>query len=338
MGAGLGIDALIGPDLEGNRPGMLHPEAERYLADVAAWAAANGIASWPELGARRAREVFRDARVAMRPPLPEVDLAEDRRIEARSGPLKVRVIRPKGAGASRLPLIVYFHGGGYVVGGIDESEDEARRLAMTTPAVVISASYRLAPDDPFPAAVDDAYDAFLWASHRAGELDADPRRLVVAGTSAGGGLAAAVAHLAAVENGPRIAGMLLLCPWLDLTLKRPSVSEFAIGYGLDRSELVWYAESYLGNEGAADHPLVSPLLHPIPARLPPAVILAAECDPLRDDARDFAAALRKTGVDVDLTVAPGMVHAFNVLTHFMPAGRAYLRPVEEALQRLLTRG
>lgn len=317
---------------------MLHPEAERYLAEVAAWAAANGITSWPELGPQKAREIFRDARVAMRPPLPDVDLAEDRRIEARSGPLNVRVIRPKGAGDSRLPLLVYFHGGGYVIGGIAESEDEARRLAMTTPAVVVSASYRLAPEDPFPAAVDDAYDAFLWAAHQAGQFGADARRIVVAGTSAGGGLAAAVAHLAVVENGPRIAGMLLLCPWLDLTLRRPSVSEFGIGYGLDRSELTWYAESYLASEGAADHPLVSPVLHPIPAKLPPAVILAAECDPLRDDARDFALAMQRRGVDVELTVAPGMIHAFNALTHFIPAGRVYLRPVEEALQRLVTRG
>src|SRR5690606_33520635 len=115
--------------------------------------------------------------------------------------------------------------------------------------------YRLAPEHPFPAAVEDGYDALLWLAHHAAECGADPARLMVGGTSAGGGLAAAVVRLAATGGGPRIALMYLLCPWLDMTLTEPSVAEFGRGFGLDQEELEWYAEAYLGQSGRAEDPL-----------------------------------------------------------------------------------
>ena len=125
------------------------------------------IQSWADIGADRARATFSQLKLSRMPPLPEMDLAEDYEIEGRAGPRRVRILRPKGAGTGPLPVALYFHGGGYVMGGIDESEDEARRIAANTPALVISASYRLGPDHPFPAAIDDAYDALLWTAHHA---------------------------------------------------------------------------------------------------------------------------------------------------------------------------
>ncbi len=312
----------------------LHPESAAYLTMVDEWRAENGYGTFDRMGAERSREILRAAILARRPPLAEMASVEDRTIPARSGPRPARIFAPHRTGAAPLPVALYFYGGGYVIGGIDETEHEARTIAARTPAVVVSASYRMGPEHPFPAAVDDGWDALCWVAENTAALGGDPARLMVGGTSAGGGLAAAVCRLAAERGGPPVALAYLLCPWLDLVLDRPSVAEFGAGYGLDRGELDWFAGCYLGAEGRADDPLVSPARHPAPAGLPPTFILAAECDPLRDDALAYADRLRAAGVPVDLHHAPGMLHAFNVNTHLIPAGKAHLEPLQAALRRV----
>ena len=251
-------------------------------------------------------------------------------IPVRSGPRPCRIFTPQGDGP--LPVVLYFHGGGYVIGGIDESEHEARRIAERTPAIVVSSSYRMGPEHRFPAAIEDGWDALEWVVHNAASLGGDPTQLLVGGTSAGGGLAAAVCRLAADRGGPAVSLAFLLCPWLDLTLTRPSVEAFATGYGLDQSELDWFAECYLGPDGPADDPLVSPVLHPIPPGTPPTFVLVADCDPLRDEAMAYAEMLGSAGLLAGLHVAPGFLHAFNVNTHLVPAGEAHLETWDAAMR------
>ena len=309
----------------------LHPDSVAFLEALAEWRAENGYSTWDVMGAECSRPVIREAIAASRPPMAEMARVEDRTIPARSGPRPCRIFTPPADGP--LPVVLYFHGGGYVIGGIDESEHEARRIAATTPAVVVSASYRMGPEHPFPAAVEDGWDALSWVVENAAALGGDPGRLMVGGTSAGGGLTAAVCRLAAERGGLEIALAYLLCPWLDLTMTRPSVEEFATGFGLDRAELDWFTECYLGPEGKPDDPLVSPVLHDIPPGMPATFVLVAECDPLRDEALAYADSLEAAGVLAGLHVAPGFLHAFNVNTHLVPASEGHLAPWDEAMRR-----
>ncbi len=308
----------------------LHPDSVAFLEQVAEWRAENGYDTWDVMGVEKSRRVLREAVFQSEPPMADMARVEDRTIPARSGPRRCRIFTPHADGP--LPVVLYFHGGGYVIGGIDDSEHEARRIAEHMPAIVISASYRMGPEHRFPAAVEDGWDALLWVAETAEALGGDPSRLLVGGTSAGGGLTAAVCRLAAERGGPRVSLAFLLCPWLDLTLTRPSVAEFAAGYGLDRSELDWFAECYLGPEGAVDDPLVSPVLHDVPPGTPPTFVLVADCDPLRDEALTYAERLEAAGVLAGLHVAPGFLHAFNVNTHLVPAGEAHLESWDAAMR------
>ncbi len=312
----------------------LHPDSVAFLEQVAEWRAENGYDTWDVMGAERSRAILKEAVAAGKPPMADMARVEDRTIPARSGPRPCRIFTPHAEGP--LPVVLYFHGGGYVIGGIDESEHEARRIAERTPAVVVSASYRMGPEHRFPAAMEDGWDALNWVVEIAASLGGDPSRLLVGGTSAGGGLTAAVCRMAAKRGGPPIALAFLLCPWVDLTLTRPSVEEFATGYGLDRSELEWFAECFLGPGGNADDPLVSPVLHDIPSGTPPTFVLVADCDPLRDEALAYAEMLKSAGRLAGLHVAPGFLHAFNVNTHLVPAGEAHLEPWDAAMRRAAT--
>ncbi|MGH6930524.1 MAG: alpha/beta hydrolase, partial [Dongiaceae bacterium] len=260
---------------------------------------------------------------------------EDRTVPTRGGPRPVRILRPQTDSAAPLPAMLYIHSGGYVIGGIDESEQEARRFAARTPAVVVSMSYRRAPEHRLPAAVDDAWDVLTWVAENWGTLGVDPTRLTVGGCSAGGGLTAILSRLAAERGGPKIALAVPLCPWLDLTMSQPSVSRYARGYDLDREFLDWFVAAYAGPSGDARHPLASPLLHPVPKGHAPAVILAAECDPLFDEAKLYAERLREAGLPVSVVEAPGMIHAFNEITHLIPAGEPLLEPLHAAVGRAL---
>lgn len=310
----------------------LHAEAEAYLKMVADWQRENDLPPPRQMGAPRLRKTIREAILKMRPALPEM-IVEERVIPARSGPLAVRLIRGVEQADDVLPVVLYFHGGGYVYGGIEESAHEACRLAERVPALVVSADYRKAPEKPFPAAVEDGYDALLWVYENARRYGGDARRLMVGGTSAGGGLAVAVTRLAAISRGPRIGLNYLFCPWLDLTMAEPSVKVFGQGYGLDRPDLDWFAAAYAG-EAARDDPLLSPARHEPPANMPETAIVAAGCDPLVGEARRYSDRLMNAGVPVVHHEAEGMVHAFNVLLHFMPAGDAHLAAVEAAMRRV----
>jgi acetyl esterase len=298
------------------------------------WAAARGLPAFWEMPHARAREVYRDFITTSGRPMPEMARVEDIRIPTRAGACAARVLKPTSDASAALPVIVYYFSGGYVIGGIDESEHEARRLAARTPAIVVSVGYRVAPEYRFPAAAEDAYDALTWVAAHAQRFGGDPQRLAVAGCSAGGGLSA-IAATRAAAGGPRLRLAILHCPWLDLTLSQPSIARYAKGYDLDREFLDWFVAAYIGDTGKAADALASPLLHPIPVGMPAMVILAAECDPLFDEARLYAEKLRAARVPTTFVEAPGMIHAFNEITHLIPAGQRLLDPVHAAIRDAL---
>jgi acetyl esterase len=234
----------------------------------------------------------------------------------------VRVYTPEGE--APFPIVVFFHGGGWVVGTLDTYDPLCRALAAATPAVVVSVDYRLAPEHRWPAAVEDAYAATEWASRNAAALGGAQHRLAVAGDSAGGNLAAVVALGARDRGGPAIAFQLLVCPALDVAGDTGSWREFAEGLDLTAAGMRWYWDHYLGGaDGAA--PDASPLRAAFVGGLPPALVIGAEYDILRDEGEAYAARLAEAGVDATASRHAGVVHGFV-------RWRAVTGAAEDALQ------
>lgn len=247
---------------------------------------------------------------------PKVASVEDRVIPGPAGDLPVRVYTPDTA-APR-PVVAYFHGGGFVFCSIDTHDGTCRRLANATGAVVVSVEYRLAPECRFPAATDDCYAATVWAHEHAEDLGADPSQLVVAGDSAGGNLAAVVAQIARDRGGPQIGFQVLIYPVIDGACDTPSYTENAEGYFLERQAMQWFWDQYLGPAGNCDDPLASPIRARDLSGLPPAVLITAEYDPLRDEGEAYAAALDAAGVPVTMRRYDGMIHGFVSMPMLFP--------------------
>ncbi|MBT2450040.1 alpha/beta hydrolase [Streptomyces sp. ISL-43] len=224
----------------------------------------------------------------------------------------VRIYDPA-PGASGRPLVAYFHGGGWVMCGLDTHDALCRALAAASGAVVVSADYRLAPEHPWPAAPDDALTVVLWARARAAVLGCDRSRLVVAGDSSGGNLAAVTA-LRAPEP---VAGQLLFYPPLDASMDSPSVAEYGQGYFHTAAHMAWYWDQYGGDPA---HPHVSPLRAPDLAGLPRTLLVLADCDVLRDEGLAYGRRLGRAGVDCAVHLAPGVFHGFLGLP--LPAAAA----------------
>jgi len=235
----------------------------------------------------------------------------DRVIGGPGGDIPVRVYRPARAGSGARPLIMNFHGGGFVFGDLRLADWMCSSVAVTVGAVVVSVDYRLAPGHRFPAAVDDCYAALVWAAHAAdlgtdGSAEAAAPRIGVMGESAGGNLSAVTCLLARDHGGPRISHQALLYPPTDLTRMPPNAAKSLI---ISEPEMLTFRRLYLGGADAAD-PRVSPLLAENHSGLPPALIQVAEHDPLREDGVRYAAALRSAGVPVRFTEYVGMPHGY----------------------------
>jgi acetyl esterase len=234
--------------------------------------------------------------------------AEDTTVPGPAGDVPVRVYRPAGDGPR--PTIAWFHGGGWVCGSVDQCDTTCRRLAAASGAVVVSVDYRRAPEATFPGPPEDCLAATRWCAEHAGELGGDVGRLVVGGDSAGGNLAAAVT-LAARDSGPPIALQILVYPVTDATCGQPSHAENGSGYLLTNAGVRWFWAHYLGDgPGAGEDPLASPLCAPDLGGLPPAIVLTAEFDPLRDEGEAYAGRLADAGVDVSCKRYDGMLHGF----------------------------
>jgi acetyl esterase len=258
---------------------------------------------------------------------PRVPVAEvaDRRIPGPAGPLTVRVYRPadhRPGGDRPLPALVYFFGGGWSLGTLDACDDVCRRLANGAGCVTVSVGYRLAPEHKFPAAVEDCYAAVAWAAANAGELGADPSRVAVGGDSSGGNLAAAVALLARRRGGPALVHQLLVYPNTDYQADTPSMREMNDEYFFNPQAVRWYWDLYLASAADGANPLASPLREPDLSGLPPATVICAEFDPLRDEAERYAGRLSQAGVPAEVTRYDGMVHGFFTMTGLLDAAGA----------------
>ena len=249
-------------------------------------------------------------------PGPEVASVSDHMAPGPHGEVPVRVYVPAGgevpasAGTTGLPVCMWFHGGGWVIGSVATNDATCRALANAAGAIVVSVDYRLAPEHKFPIPFDDSYAATVWAAANAASLGGDPSRLAVAGASAGGNLATTIALRARDENGPPLVQQSLIYPVTDKDYSRPSYAENGEGYGLSYASMVYFWDCYLSSEADASNPYVAPMLAEDLSGLPPAFVLTCEYDPLRDEGEAYAARLREAGVPTKLTRYDGMIHAF----------------------------
>lgn len=250
-----------------------------------------------------------------------------------AGPLAARLYRPQAQAG--LPLLVFFHGGGFVIGDLDSHDELCRRLALLSGAAVVSVEYRRAPEVRYPAAALDAFHALRDLAGRGAELQLDTTRLAVAGDSAGANLAIAACRQAAQQGGPRVAYQCLFYPVTDLRCASPSYDAFADGYFLSRAMMLWFREQYLERPEQAEEPLASPLLAADLAQLPPTTLLSAEFDPLRDEGEAFAERLRDAGVAVRLQRERGMIHGFASFAPLVEGAAAALELAASDLRNAL---
>lgn len=293
----------------------LSPDA-RFLLDA--------FAALPALGTlspQETRDVLAAAAVAM----PEIPMAsvENRTVTTPGVDVPVRVYTPTGAtfGAPG-PVIMFFHGGGWVVGSVDSYDRTARRLADDTGCVVVSVDYRLAPEHRYPAPLDDCYAATEWVVANAGSLNVDPDRLAVSGDSAGGNLAAAVTLMARERRGPAIAFQLLIYPVTGTPWDgRASYRDNGDGYLLTKQSMEWFTDHYVGDRSRLADPYLAPILATDLTGLPPAHVITAQFDPLRDEGEAYAARLLAAGVPTTVTRYDGQIHGFFTNDAFMRDAR-----------------
>ncbi len=262
---------------------------------------------------------------------------DHRAVSGAAGLLPARLYRPLGIDAPR-PLVLYFHQGGYVIGDLDCCESFCTRLAETARCLVLSAAYRKGPEHRFPAAQEDAVAVYRWALEHAGEVGGDPRRLVVAGDSAGGGLAAHVTHVAKREGLPQPLLQILMYPWLHAYADNAAYRDFGASYPLYRETVQWLLANYAND--APDHGDVrlSPGLEPDVSGLAPAVVVTAGFDLLCDEGEVYARRLEAAGVPVTFRCEESLCHSFTALGGVSPAAAAACEAIARDLERALTRG
>ncbi len=266
------------------------------------------------------RQQLRTMVTLMDEPAPALPRVEDIRIPGPAGEIPARVYAAS-TGAPR-PVVAYFHGGGWVQGDLETHHGLCARLALHAGVLVVAVDYRLAPEHKFPAAVEDCQAAYRWLHARGRDIGADPGRVAVAGDSAGGNLAAVVSQLAAAGGLPVPTCQVLIFPAVDFSLETDSHRDLADGHVIPRDRVRWYMEQYLRTEADQTDPRASPLRAPSLAGQPPALIVTAGFDPLRDEGRAYAARLGQAGVGVVDREYPGQIHAFVSLTRAIPQGMA----------------
>ena len=252
-----------------------------------------------------ARRGFAEMAAAM-PPGEPVGKVEDMLVPVPGDDIPVRVYTPVGEGP--FPVLVNYHGGGWVVGGLDADDFDCRAITNAARCIVVSVGYRLAPESKFPIPVDDAYLAARWAADNSASLGGDGAPIAVGGTSAGGNLAAVVALMARDKGGPPIACQVLRVPVTDCSFDTQSYLENGEDYVLTKAEMQCFWDYYLSNPEDGAHPYASPLRAPDLSGLPPALVQTAQYDPLRDEGRAYADRLREAGVPVTFRCYEGMIH------------------------------
>lgn len=250
--------------------------------------------------------------LAEAPPV-EVELAavekiEDRLISVTDGDITVRIYTPKGDGP--FPLFVYYHGGGWVIGDLETADASCRMIANQTSSVVVSVDYRLSPEYKFPVPFNDSYDALKWVYNNAKDINGIASNITVGGDSAGGNLSTAICLRSRDENGPKISAQILVYPVTNMATDTGSYHEFEKGFGLDKNLMIWFIDHYMRDEVDKKNMYASPLLANDLSDLPPAFVIVAENDVLRDEGLAYAKRLQEAGVKVETTTGKGLVHAY----------------------------
>jgi acetyl esterase len=252
-----------------------------------------------------------------------------------TGDVPIRIYSPIAAGSEPLPVLVYFHGGGWVIGNVASHDGLCRMFANEGGFRVASVEYRLSPENKFPAAVDDSYGAVAWIEEHASEIGIDPNRMAVGGDSAGGNLAAVVTQIAKAKNHPKLAFQMLLFPVTQIGADTPSLHDFDTGYFLERPTLDWFYANYLSAEEDETNPKASPLLSHDFAGLPPAYVMLAGFDPLHDEGMQYVEKLRAAGVKVELIDYAEMVHCFIYLQAILPQAHEAVAAAAKAVHAAL---
>lgn len=294
----------------------------------------NGLGAPPmhTLPVEEAR-AFASGLAAMGLPSEAVAAVDDTKITTPAGELAVRLYRPEGEGLRS--ALVYLHGSGWMYGDLEMSDTLCRRLARVSGCIVVAPDYRLAPEHPYPAALDDVAATLEWVEAVGADLGIDASRLAIGGESAGGNLAAAAALRARDSGGPPLAFQLLICPATDAGLDTASMAEFADGYLLTRDGMAWLWGLYLTDPAQGDEPYASPLRAATLSGLPPALIVTAGYDPLRDEAEAYGVRLEEAGVPAEIRRYGGMIHGFFTLAGVIDAAPAAIDETALALSAAL---
>jgi acetyl esterase len=306
------------------------PLAPEYQAMLAELAQAEAPAM-RDMTPAQAREAYRMMR-PVNPDLTGCSISDASCPGPAGNEIPLRIYRPDGKGP--FGILVYFHGGGWVIGDLDCADAACRDLAATADCIIVSVDYRLAPEHPYPAAPDDCMAATAWVADQASALGGNGR-LAVGGESAGGNLAAVVSQQARDRGGPAIDFQLLLYPVVDADLSRGSYQENGEGYLLDTETMRWFWGHYCPDEAPRREPAASPLLAPNLANLPPALVLTAEFDPLRDEGAAYAQALRDAGSEATYQCLDGLIHDFLATAAFFQSARRGLLLAAEHLSKHL---
>ena len=304
----------------------LEPEAREFLLEMAA----AGAAPLEDVGPEQARADM-EAGSKLLAPGPELHEVEDLTAEGRHGGIPIRCYR---TGSEKNGAIIYFHGGGWVIGSVETHDAYCRHLAEATSLTVCSVDYRLAPENPFPAPFEDALDSVEWVSENAETLRIDASRLAVAGDSAGGNLAAAVSLACRDLGVAKIARQVLTYPITDYDLTTESYREFSEGYYLTRDSMDWFWRTYLEHPNDSENPYVRPMQCMDLGDLPDALVITAEYDPLRDEGEFYASRMVEQGVRVTQQRFLGMIHGFIRRFERFPQAQECLQLIADFLSPL----
>ena len=276
------------------------------------------------------QEARANGKARPRAPGPEVAKVEDCTIPGPDGEVPVRIYTPEGNGP--FPVLVWFHGGGWVVGDLDGADGVSRHLTVGSGFVVVSVDYRLAPETKFPGPAEDCYAATQWVAQNAASINADPARIAVGGDSAGGNLAAAISLMARDRGGPSVGFQLMVYPVTDRDFSTTSYRDNGDGYQLTRDGMIWFWDHYLQSDADAANPYAAPLLAQDLSGLPSALVITAEYDPLRDEGEAYAHRLQAAGVPTTCTRYDGMIHGFFGMSAAVDKGKQAIDQASAALR------
>jgi acetyl esterase len=308
----------------------VHPQ----VAAILERAASSPLPPYYEVPPAVARRFYRDTRGPLTPDPPPVESVQLLLAPGPAGPVPVRAYRPAGSKKDEvLPALVYFHGGGWVIGDLDTHDVVCRTLANGARCAVYSVEYRKAPEAPFPAAVDDCFSALSFISSASSSLKINPEQLAVAGDSAGGNLATVMALMARDAGGPAISFQVLIYPGCDQRMAHPSIKRNGVGYLLTEKSMLYFRSHYLPNPKDWLDWRASPLLAKSLAKLPPAFVFTAGFDPLVDEGKEYAERMQKEGVAVEYKNYADMVHGFITMGRVLDTANAALADCARALRK-----